>query len=67
MAANLADDVFNRIFLNESVIKMSLQFVPRGSIDIKTALVEVMAWRRTGDRSLPQPMLTQFIDAYMRQ
>ena len=27
-------------------------------------LVQVMAWRRTGKKSLPEPMLTQFTDAY---
>ena len=26
-----------------------------------------MAWRRTGDKPLPEPMLTQLTDAYMRQ
>ena len=26
-----------------------------------------MAWRRTGDKALPGPMMTQFTDAYMRQ
>ena len=35
-------------------------------IDNKSALVQVMAWRRTGDKPLPEPILTQFIDAYMR-
>ena len=25
-----------------------------------------MVWRRTGDKQLPQPMTTQFPDAYMR-
>ena len=34
-------------------------------IDNKSALVQVMAWRWTGDKPLPEPMLTQFTDAYM--
>ena len=25
-----------------------------------------MAWRRIGDKPLPEPMLTRFTDAYMR-
>ena len=25
-----------------------------------------MAWRRTGDKPLPEPVMTQFIDAYMQ-
>ena len=37
-----------------------------GLIDNKSALVKVMAWRQTGDEPLPGPMMTQFIDAYMR-
>ena len=32
----------------------------------KSALVQVMAWRRTGDKPLPKPMLTQLADTYMR-
>ena len=31
-----------------------------------SALVRVMALRRTGEKPLTEPMLTQFIDAYMR-
>ena len=69
MAASLADDIFKCIFSNENVripIQISLKFVPRAPIDIKSALVQVMAWRRTGDKSLPKAMMTQFTDAYMR-
>ena len=69
MAAILADDIFKCIFFNENVrisIRISLKFVPNGPIDNKSALVWVMAWRRTGDKPLPEPMLTQFINAYMR-
>ena len=66
---HFADDNFSWIFLNENVrisIKISLKFVPKGPIDNKSALVQVMAWRRTGDKPLPEPVLTQFTDAYMR-
>ena len=69
MAASFADDNFNCIFLNENEkipIRFSLNFIPRSPIDDKPALVEVMAWRRTGDKPLPEPMLIQLIDAYMR-
>ena len=68
MAAILANDIFKCIFLNENVrisIKISLKFVSKGSIDNKPALVLVMAWHRTGDKPLPEAMLTQFTDAYM--
>ena len=70
MAAILADDIFKCIFLNQKYdrisIQISLKFVPRSPIDNKPALVEVMAWRRTGDKPLHEPMLAQFTDAYMR-
>ena len=69
MAANLASNIFNCIFLNEKVwisIKFSLKFVPKGPIKNIPALVQVMAWRRTGGKLLPGPVLTQIIDAYMR-
>ena len=33
------------------------------SIDNKWALVQVMAWRRTGDKPVPEPMVTHFTDA----
>ena len=69
MAAILADDIFNYILLNESykiLIQISLKYVPRSPIDNKPALVQVMAWRRTGDKPLPGPMMTQFIDAYVQ-
>ena len=48
------------------LIQISLKFVPKGLIDNKSALVQAMAWRRTGDKPLPESMLTQFTDAYMR-
>ena len=68
MAANLADDIFKCIFLNENdriPIQISLKLVPRTPIDNTPALVQVMAWRRTGDKPLHEPMMNQFIDAYM--
>ena len=43
-----------------------LKVVPKGPIDNNTALVEIMAWRRIGDKLLSQLMLTRFIDACMR-
>ena len=69
MATILADNIFKRIFVNENVrisIQISLKSVSKGSIDNKPALVQVMAWRRTGDKPLTEAMLTQFANAYMR-
>ena len=68
MAAILAHDNFRCIFLNENdriPIRISLKYVSRSPIDNKPALVQVMAWRRTGDEPLSEPMLIQFTDAYM--
>ena len=69
LAAILTDDIFKCIFLNESYIipnHISLKFIPRSLIDSNPALVQVMAWRRIGDKPLPEVMMTHITDAYMR-
>ena len=48
-------------------IKISLKFVAKSPIDNWPALVQVMAWRRTGDTPLPEPMKNQFTDIYAAQ
>ena len=56
------DDIFKWIFLNENVwilINISLKFVPRGPINNIPALVQVMAWRRPGDKPLSEPMMAR--------
>ena len=61
---HLADDIFNCIFLNENVwilIKISLKFVPKDPINNITALVQIMAWRRPGDKPLSEPMMINFL------
>ena len=66
---HFADDVFRCNSLNENAwiqIKISLKFVPKGPINNIPALVQIMAWRRTGDKPLSEPMMTQSNDAYMR-
>ena len=70
MVAILADDIFKCIFLYENEIiqiQISLKYVPKSPIDNKPALVQVMDWRRTGDKPLSEPMMTQVTDPYMRQ
>ena len=69
MAAILADDISKWIFLNENdriPTQISLKFVPKSLIYNKPALVQVMAWRRTGDKPLPEALIAQLIDAYIR-
>ena len=36
---------------------MSLKFVPKGPINNTPALVQIMAWRRPGDKPLSEPMM----------
>ena len=55
-----ADDTFKRIFVNENVwipIKISLKFVPECPNNNIPALVQIMAWRRPGDKPLSEPMM----------
>ena len=57
---HFADDIFKYIFLNENVSflnKISLKFVPKGLINNIPALVQIMAWRRLGDKPLSEPMM----------
>ena len=46
------------------LIQISLKFDPMGPAGNKSALVQVMAWCRTGEEPLPEPMVTQFTDMY---
>ena len=57
---HFADDIFKYIFLSENVwipIEISLKFVPKGLIDNIPSLVQIMAWRRPGDKPLSEPMI----------
>ena len=58
------DDTFKRIFLNENVrifIKISLKFVPKGPINKIPALVQIMVWRRPGNKPLSEPMMVRLL------
>ena len=57
---HFADDIFKWIFLNKNVwisINISLKFVPMGPNNNIPTLVQVMAWRRSGDKPLFEPMM----------
>ena len=57
---HFADYIFKRIFFNEKVwisMKMLLYFVPKGPINNTPALVQIMAWRRSGDKPLSEPIM----------
>ena len=61
---HFADDIFKRIFFNENVwisIKISLKFVLKGPINNIPALVQIMAWRRPGDKPLSEPMMVRLL------
>ena len=69
MAAIFTDDILKCIFMNvKSCItnRNPKKFIPKGSMDNNSALVQVMAWCRTGTKPLPEPRLTQFTNAYMQ-
>ena len=62
MAAIFQTTFFKWIFLNKNVwisINMSLEFVPRGPINNVPTLVQVMAWRRPGDKPLSEPVMVR--------
>ena len=56
------DNILKCIFLNENVwipIEISLKFVPKDPINNIPALVQIMAWRRSGDKPLFEPMMVR--------
>ena len=58
-----ADDILKCIFYIS--IRISQKFVAMGTIDNRLTFAQKMAWRRTGDKPLPEPVLIRFIGAYM--
>ena len=41
------------------LIKFSMKFVPKGPINNIPALVQIMAWRRPGDKPLSEPLMAR--------
>ena len=63
------DDILKCMFMNEKFcifIQIALKFAPKCPIKNIPVLLQIMAWRRSGDKPLSEPMLTQLTDAYMR-
>ena len=55
-----ADDTFKPIFVNENIqiiFEISPKLVPKVAINNVPALVQIMAWRRPGDKPLSEPMM----------
>ena len=62
LGRHFLDDIFKYIFLNDNLwilIKISLKFVPEGTINNIPALVQIMAWRRLGDKPFSEPMMAR--------
>ena len=62
-------DILKCIFFNENVwisINISLKSVPKGPSNNISALVQIIAWHRSGDKTLFEAMMAYFSDAYMR-
>ena len=52
---HFANNIFKRIFLNENcyiLIKISLRFISKGSINNMLALVQIMAWCQIGEKAI---------------
>ena len=61
---HFTDDAFKRFFQNENVwisIKISLKFVPKAPINNIPSLVQIMAWRRPGDKPLSEPIMVSLL------
>ena len=59
---HFADDIFKCIFLNEIIwISIKISFVPKGQINNIPALIQIMAWRRPGDKPLSEPMMVSLL------
>ena len=59
-----ADDIFKCIFLNENEWispRISLKLVPKVQINNIPALVQIMAWRRSGDKPLSEQMMVSLL------
>ena len=57
-------DILQCIFVNEDIwisINISLKFVSNGQINNNPALVQIMAWRRPGDKPLSEPMMVRLL------
>ena len=61
---HFADDTFKCIFLNKNArvsIQISLKFVPKGPINNNPALVQIMAWRQSGNKPLSESMMASLL------
>ena len=58
------DDIFKGIFLNENVfvsLKISMKFAPEVQINNISAMVQIMAWPRPGDKPLSEQIMVRLL------
>ena len=68
--AAIFETTFSVIFLSENcctLIEISLKFVSHGPINNVLVLAQMMAWRRSDNKPLSEPIMAKFNYAYMRQ
>ena len=56
--------ILNWIFMDENIwisTEMSLKFVPMGQINNSQSLVQILAWRRSGDKPLSETMMVNLL------
>ena len=64
---HFADNIFESFFLNQNYcifIKISLKYVPEGSVNNMSSFAQVMAWHCLGYKPLPELKMNKFIDTY---
>ena len=47
------------------LLQISLNPLSKGPIIGDTALIQTVVWYRTGEKSLPEPMMDEFTNEYM--
>ena len=53
-----------RLYFDKKKISIRIKFVYKGPIDGKSALVQVLDCNKTGNKSLPEAMVTQVLTSY---
>ena len=58
--AAISQTTLSNVFLSEN-IRISMKFVPTGPVNDIPALVQIVAWRRSGDKPLSEPMMVSLL------
>ena len=60
-----ACDIFKCTFREKTLDLKKISSRSFDLLGIKSVIVDVVTWRRTGNKPLPQPMTTHLTDAHM--